>query len=130
VCDGIVRLGHQVSPADRAVPASLFKPCLAIIRRAQHGCGQLAHSLSNECAYFVKHGGLIYERMDMAKSSCPKCSGTSFELQEAPNIKGARFKHSFIQCSSCGAVISVMEHFNISELLNKIAAKLGFKLFD
>lgn len=65
----------------------------------------------------------------MPRSTCPKCDSTRFELaQSEPN--GSRFKVNFIQCASCGAVVGVMDYYSVPSLLEKIAAKLGFKLLD
>jgi len=65
----------------------------------------------------------------MATSSCPKCGNHSFELkQQTPN--GSQFKFMFIQCSACGCVVCTTDYYNIPSLLEKIAAKLGLKLFD
>jgi len=43
---------------------------------------------------------------------------------------GSKYKIMFIQCSSCGAVVGVSDCYNIPSLLEKIAAKLGFKLLS
>lgn len=65
----------------------------------------------------------------MAQSTCPKCTGTAFELKDADrNLSGTDYAYSFIQCRSCGAVVGVVEGFFLPVLLNKIAAKLGLKL--
>lgn len=64
----------------------------------------------------------------MATSSCPKCGNHSFEMKEhLPH--GSGFKVFFIQCSSCGAVVGVTDYYNVPSLLEKIAAKIGVKLF-
>jgi hypothetical protein len=64
----------------------------------------------------------------MAMSKCPKCDSHLFEMKQAPRISGSNFKLNFIQCSSCGAVVGVVDYFNIPILLRKIAAKLGVSL--
>lgn len=65
-------------------------------------------------------------------SACPKCDrGTNFKLStKAP--KDSRFKLSFIECTSCGAVVAIMDAENIgamlheqNEALKEIAAKVG-----
>jgi Fe2+ or Zn2+ uptake regulation protein len=43
---------------------------------------------------------------------------------------GSKYKVMFVQCSSCGAVVGVVDYYNIPGLLEKIAAKLGFKLLS
>jgi uncharacterized Zn finger protein len=60
----------------------------------------------------------------MAMSRCAKCGGTSFELAEA-NIKHARFKHYFVQCSSCGAVVSVEPSVNVNYQLEEVKDMLS-----
>ncbi|RYZ94261.1 MAG: hypothetical protein EOO68_20595 [Moraxellaceae bacterium] len=64
----------------------------------------------------------------MAKSTCPKCSNGSFEMVESDNVKDSKFKIMFIQCTSCGAVVGTTDFYNIPNLLEKIAKKLGFNL--
>lgn len=67
----------------------------------------------------------------MASSTCIKCSSHSFETREVtPN--GSAFKLIFIQCSSCGGVVGVIDYFNIGHLLQqqnvvlqRIADRLG-----
>lgn len=63
----------------------------------------------------------------MAKPTCPKCSCTTFEIQEIP-IKGARYRHNAINCTACGAIIAVHEFFNVNANLAVIAQKFGIKL--
>jgi len=65
----------------------------------------------------------------MARSTCPKCSSTSFEMVVA-EPKGSAFKVYFIQCALCGAVVGMTEYYHVPTLLGKIATKLGFKLLD
>jgi len=60
----------------------------------------------------------------MATSTCPKCDSTSFECVEAP-ITGLEFRHNFIQCAQCGAVVGVLDYYNLGNLLRQIADKLG-----
>ena len=60
----------------------------------------------------------------MAKSKCPRCESTDFEMEKA-EPKGSRFKMMFIQCASCGAVVGVTDYFDISALLDQIARRLG-----
>lgn len=64
----------------------------------------------------------------MATSSCPKCGNHSFELKENfPD--GSKFKVNFIQCRSCGTVVGLTDYYNVPSLLEKIAEKIGVKLF-
>ncbi|MNS96059.1 hypothetical protein D3C72_1303410 [compost metagenome] len=60
----------------------------------------------------------------MATSSCIKCGSTNFEIKEN-SPKGSNYKFMFIQCSSCGGVISVMDYYNIGKLLEILGKKLG-----
>ena len=55
----------------------------------------------------------------MAKSKCPKCSGESFELVEG-EAKGSDYKFYFVQCSSCGTVVSTHEYVHIGTQLDEI----------
>lgn len=65
----------------------------------------------------------------MALSRCPRgeCSGTSFELREI-EPRHAAYKLHAIQCSSCGAVVGVMDYFNIGVLVRKLAKALHVDL--
>ncbi|MDO9536433.1 MAG: hypothetical protein Q7J85_14160 [Bacillota bacterium] len=53
---------------------------------------------------------------------CPKCDNHSFEMVEA-EPKNCRFKVMFVQCSSCGAVVGVMDFFNLSTLIHELNDK-------
>ncbi len=64
----------------------------------------------------------------MAQSACPKCSRHVFELKEVTPA-GSQFKLTFVQCSSCGTVVGVIDFYNIPKLLDKIAKKLGVNIF-
>jgi len=63
----------------------------------------------------------------MATSCCGKCGGTSFEVKEAPRIKGTEHKFMLIQCPSCGAVLNVVDFDHLPTLLRRIAEKLGIR---
>lgn len=62
----------------------------------------------------------------MATSTCPKCTSTKFELKTS-EIEGARFNVNLIQCASCGAVVGVVDYYNVPNLLEKLAVRLGVK---
>ncbi len=64
----------------------------------------------------------------MATSTCPKCNSTSFELKTNDNVKGTNYKLSFIQCADCGAVVGVLDYYNLGSLIKKFAEKQGFNL--
>ena len=44
----------------------------------------------------------------MARTTCAKCGGGSFELRETA-ISGAKYRLYFVQCSSCGGAIAVQD---------------------
>ena len=60
----------------------------------------------------------------MAVSTCPKCESTVFEIKEH-EPRGSSFKYGFVQCAACGAVVGVMDFFNIGGMLQSLAKKLG-----
>ena len=67
----------------------------------------------------------------MARSTCPKCENTTFEMVEN-SPRNSQFKVMFIQCASCGAVIGVADYYNIGnqnvktqEAIKKIARQLN-----
>lgn len=66
----------------------------------------------------------------MATSVCPKCGGSQFEIALHDNVKNARVKFYFIQCSACGCVVGTHEYHNIGTLIYKLAKKMGVNLDD
>lgn len=60
----------------------------------------------------------------MAKSTCAKCDGTTFEMVEA-TPRGSNFSVMFIQCSRCGGVVGVTDYYQIGTELQIIKKKLG-----
>jgi hypothetical protein len=69
----------------------------------------------------------LAEVITMAMSTCIKCGNHRFEVvQVEPN--GASFKYHFVQCTSCGGVVGVLDFYNIGETLNILARKLGISL--
>lgn len=64
----------------------------------------------------------------MATSTCPKCTGTTFEMKENGSVRNAAYKIMFIQCTSCGAVVVTTDYFNVPSLLEKLAKKMGFNI--
>jgi translation initiation factor 2 beta subunit (eIF-2beta)/eIF-5 len=40
----------------------------------------------------------------------------------------SNFKLLFVQCSSCGAVVGVLDHYNIGSLIHDLAEKLNVEL--
>jgi hypothetical protein len=63
----------------------------------------------------------------MATSRCPKCASSSFELENF-TPRNSEFKLSFVQCSSCGAVVGVLDYYNIGQLIHDLAKKLNVHL--
>lgn len=66
----------------------------------------------------------------MAVSSCPKCGNFTFEMKVV-EPRDSNYKLNFVQCASCGAVVGVLDYFNIGakiakqdEALKKIARAL------
>lgn len=64
-------------------------------------------------------------------SKCPKCNNTFFELEEN-SPSGSNYKLLFVQCSSCGSVLGVMDFFNIGtkisiveEMIEKLDKKIN-----
>lgn len=64
----------------------------------------------------------------MAISKCPKdgCGSSSFEAKEL-KVRDSGFRLIAIQCSVCGAIVSVLDFLNIGSALGKIADKLGVR---
>lgn len=60
----------------------------------------------------------------MAKSTCIKCGGTTFEMVEVKPYK-SNFIVMFIQCSRCGGVVGVTDYYQIGTELQIIKKKLG-----
>ncbi len=54
----------------------------------------------------------------MAIPSCPKC-GKGFFTTSVEEPSGSKFKLIFVSCSSCGAVVGVMDYFNVGHLIVK-----------
>lgn len=54
----------------------------------------------------------------MATSTYVKCGNSSFEAKEATPLR-SEFKLIFIQCSSCGGVVGVLDFFNVGNLLTQ-----------
>jgi hypothetical protein len=59
----------------------------------------------------------------MATSTCIKCGGTQFEVKEN-SPKKSNFKLLFVQCSSRGGVVGVMDFYNIGAELQTIKGAL------
>lgn len=59
----------------------------------------------------------------MAWSTCPKCNSHSFEMVENTPTK-SNFKLMFVQCSSCGAVVGIMDYYNIGQRINELEKKI------
>ncbi|MDH0032043.1 MULTISPECIES: hypothetical protein [unclassified Acinetobacter] len=60
----------------------------------------------------------------MARSKCGSCGSSTFELVEQDRIRNSNFKLTFVQCSSCGVPIGVMDYYNIGDRLNDLEKRL------
>ncbi len=60
----------------------------------------------------------------MARSTCPKCDNTTFEMVEN-SPRRSKYKLEFIQCAACGAVVGVMDYLNIGAKLEEMEKKIG-----
>lgn len=60
----------------------------------------------------------------MARSKCGSCGSSAFELVEQDRLKNSNFKLTFVQCSSCGVPIGVMDYYNIGDKLNDLEKRL------
>ena len=63
----------------------------------------------------------------MALPSCPKCSGHTFQQSEFSPSRG-KFKLTAVHCSTCGAIVGVLDYYNLGNLLVTIGKKLGLNL--
>lgn len=63
----------------------------------------------------------------MAIPTCPKCDNRSFMTTEFEPLKSA-FKLIAVHCSKCGAVVGVVDYYNIGSQLKKLAEKLGVSI--
>ncbi len=68
----------------------------------------------------------VLESPAMAIPRCPKpnCDGANFSMSEL-TPSGSEYKYSAVCCSRCGAVVGVLDFFNLGSLLKKIQKKLG-----
>ncbi len=55
----------------------------------------------------------------MAKSTCAKCGGQSFECIEIQPER-SHYVLMSIQCSGCGGVIGILENINIGSMLEEL----------
>jgi hypothetical protein len=52
----------------------------------------------------------------MNKPNCPRCENATFEMQLL-DIQRADFKHMCVSCERCGAVVGVLDCYNIGDML-------------
>lgn len=64
----------------------------------------------------------------MSKSACPKCGRHSFEMVERGDIKNLLVTALFIQCSSCGTVVGVMDYLDAATYLGPKIEALAQRL--
>lgn len=65
-------------------------------------------------------------------STCPKCGGHLFEIEEnSPD--GSAYKIYFVQCTSCGNPVGTEDFFNVNsqiEILEKKINQIDQKIND
>lgn len=59
----------------------------------------------------------------MAMSTCPKCDGHLFELEEVEPAD-SRYKMFFVQCMSCGTPVGITEYYDTGSLVKEQESKL------
>jgi len=59
----------------------------------------------------------------MAYSKCSNCGSSSFEIVQNSPSK-SNYKLTFVQCSSCGAVVGVMDYYNIGSRISDLEKKV------
>jgi hypothetical protein len=52
-------------------------------------------------------------------STCGKCGGHHFEIQEI-SASGASYKKYFFQCASCGVPVGLADYFDNNSMMEKI----------
>lgn len=62
----------------------------------------------------------------MALPTCPKCDSRVFRLTEFEPLE-SKFKLNAVHCSSCGAVVAVLDYYNTGAMLDKIMKRLGIR---
>ncbi|OGU66046.1 MAG: hypothetical protein A2499_15800 [Stygiobacter sp. RIFOXYC12_FULL_38_8] len=60
----------------------------------------------------------------MASSKCPSCGNYTFELKEN-EPRNSNYKMFFIQCTSCGSVISATDYYSAGVLLKEQEEKIN-----
>ncbi|GAB00760.1 hypothetical protein HWI77_11680 [Acinetobacter venetianus] len=60
----------------------------------------------------------------MARSKCGSCGSSAFELVQQDRIKNSSFKLIFVQCSSCGVPVGVMDYHNIGNKLDGLEKRI------
>jgi hypothetical protein len=62
----------------------------------------------------------------MPLPACPRCYKTEFEIAESDELRGGgyRTKVWFVQCSSCGAIVGVIDYFNLTHRIRELEAKV------
>ncbi len=58
-------------------------------------------------------------------SKCGNCGNFSFSLEEVSPNK-SNFKFYFIQCSSCGVPVGVVDYNHTGSLIHKLEKKLDY----
>ncbi len=60
----------------------------------------------------------------MTASICGHCNNTGFEIAEV-SLGGAQDKQGLVQCSTCGAVVGVIDASNPAALLQEQKAEIA-----
>lgn len=60
----------------------------------------------------------------MAQPTCPKCDSRRFEVQVFEPLRST-FRLLCINCAQCGAVVSVMDFYNMGQMVRDLGKKLG-----
>lgn len=65
----------------------------------------------------------------MARPKCPKCENTTF-LNSEVTPQGSNFVLTFVHCSSCGAIVGVMDYYNIGQQIRELAKALNVRISE
>lgn len=59
----------------------------------------------------------------MAKSKCPKCESTEFEIVRG-TLQNSKVGAQFIQCCECGSVVGTFPSFNAESAHNSLIGRI------
>jgi hypothetical protein len=69
------------------------------------------------------HSHFCYRSQAMAVSTCIKCGGHLFEIQEQ-EPQGSAFKVFFVQCTKCGGAVGILPYYDAGVLAKRNEAAL------